>query len=166
MKRSPKTIIALPAGRNPGKNLVEGVKWDESIYMEVLKKCNPEAIPALLNVREPTPKLIRQIIQLVKITGTVAFIGTYAGTAGAVAGAFIGAGLGALAGGVGIVPGAALGADIGAGIGLTLAGVGAAGAAAVATGMAAFSGAQKDEEEQIKLEKLQEAIQKEKRKKE
>ena len=52
VRRDPKIIIALPAGRNPSKNLVEGMKWDESIYMEVLKKCSPKAIPALLNVKK------------------------------------------------------------------------------------------------------------------
>jgi hypothetical protein len=57
VKRDSSTMIALPAGRNPKQQLVEGMKWDESIYTEVLKKCNPDAIPALLKVREPTPEI-------------------------------------------------------------------------------------------------------------
>jgi energy-coupling factor transporter ATP-binding protein EcfA2 len=165
VKRDPKTIIALPAGRNPSKNLVEGMKWDESIYMEVLKKCNPDVVPALLNVREPTPKIIRQIAQLFKITGSAAFAGAFVGTVGAITGTLAGAGLGALAGGVGIVPGAAVGADIGAGIGLSLAGGGAGGLAAVATGWGAYLEGQEREEEESKLEEFQEALQQEKLKK-
>jgi hypothetical protein len=62
--RDPSTVIALPAGRNPSEELVEGVKWDESIYTEALKKCNPEAIPALLKVREPSPRIIRIGMQI------------------------------------------------------------------------------------------------------
>jgi energy-coupling factor transporter ATP-binding protein EcfA2 len=166
VKRDPKIIIALPAGRDPSKNLVEGMKWDESIYMEVLKKCDPEVIPALLKVREPTPMILRQIKHLIAITGSAAVVGTFAGTAGAFVGTLVGAGLGALVGGVGAVPGAALGADIGAGIGLVLAGVGTAGVAAVATGVAVYSDVQKHEEEEIKREELQKALQQEKIKKE
>ena len=63
-KRDPSTIIALPAGRNPSQELVKGMKWDESIYLETLKKCNPEAIPALLKVREPSPTIIRIGMQI------------------------------------------------------------------------------------------------------
>ena len=63
--------------------------------MEVLKKCSPKAIPALLNVRKPTPKLTRQITQLVKIPESAT---VYAGDVGAGIGAIIGGGLGVLAG--------------------------------------------------------------------
>jgi GTP-binding protein EngB required for normal cell division len=166
VKRDPTTIIALPAGHNPSENLVEGMKWDESIYMEVLKKCDPKTIPALLKVREPTPMILRQIKHLVAITGSAAVVGTFVGGGGAIAGAFVGAGLGALAGGVGALPGAALGADIGAGIGLVLGGVGTGGVAAVATGVAVYSEVLKDEKEEIKREKLQKDLQQEKLKRE
>jgi hypothetical protein len=57
VKRDSSTIIALPAGYKPKQQLVKGMNWDESIYMEVLKKCNPDAVPALLKVREPTPEI-------------------------------------------------------------------------------------------------------------
>ena len=152
VKRDPTTVIALPAGSDPSETLVEGMKWDESIYMEALKKCNPVTIPALLNVRKPTPKLIRQIIQLIRITGSATVSGVFVGGTGATVGGFVGAGLGALAGvgAFGMIPGAAVGADIGTGIGLALAGV-----AAVATGVATFSQVQKEEEEQVKLEEFQ-----------
>ena len=59
-KRDRSTIVALPAGHDPDKELIEGGKWDESIYLEVLKKCNPDTIPALLKVRDPTPWLVGQ----------------------------------------------------------------------------------------------------------
>ena len=166
VKRDPETIIALPAGKDPSKNLVEGMKWDESIYMEVLKKCDPKAIPALLNVREPSSKLTRQIFQIIAVTGGATVVGTLAGIAGATIGIVIGGGLGALAGGVGVVPGAAVGADIGAGIGLAFAGVGTAGVASVAAGVAILSDVQKNEEEQAKLEEFQKAVKQEKQKKE
>ena len=63
-RRDPSTIIALPAGHNPNEELVKGMKWDESIYIESLKKCNRDAIPALLKVREPSPKIIRLGMQI------------------------------------------------------------------------------------------------------
>ena len=56
-KRNPLMVIVLPAGRKHKRQLVKGMNWDESIFMEVLKKCSPDAIPALLKVREPTSEV-------------------------------------------------------------------------------------------------------------
>jgi hypothetical protein len=67
VKRDPSMVIALPAGRNIKQQLVEGMKWDESIYTEVLKKCNPDAIPALLKVREPTSEITILAMKIMKI---------------------------------------------------------------------------------------------------
>ena len=64
IKRDLSTVIALPAGIDPKQELVEGMKWDDSIYMEVLKKCNPDAIPALLKVREPTSEMAMLALKL------------------------------------------------------------------------------------------------------
>lgn len=71
-KRDPTTMITLLAGLNPDKELVEGVKWDESIYMEVLKKCSPDAIPALLKVREPTSNVIMLAVRIGRDIGVTA----------------------------------------------------------------------------------------------
>ena len=60
VKRPPTTIIALPADPNPDEELIKGVKWDESIYLEALKKCSPDTIPALLKVRVPTPWVLKE----------------------------------------------------------------------------------------------------------
>ena len=38
-------IVAIPAGENRDEELVKGVKWDESIYTEVLNKCNRDFVP-------------------------------------------------------------------------------------------------------------------------
>ena len=118
--RSPYDIIALPAGEDPDEEIIDGMRWDESIYMEVLKKCNPEAIPALLKVKGPTPKLIRLGMEIGGFTAFSGAVGAVGGVAGAVAGGIvggaIGAGIGLLFGGAGAVPAAVVGGKIGAGI--------------------------------------------------
>ena len=128
VQRDPLTIIALPAGFNPDEELMKGMKWDESIYMEALKKCNPDAIPALLKVGKPSPKVIRLALKIGGHTGAIGLqIGTViagVGTGGVVGsvvggavGGTVGGAVGLLEGGVGAVPGAAVGADVGAQIG-------------------------------------------------
>lgn len=57
--RSPNEIVALPAGRNPAELLVHGTRCDGSIFVEMLKKCDRDAIPALLQLRRLTPPLVR-----------------------------------------------------------------------------------------------------------
>ena len=79
VKRDPSTIIALPAGRSPKQYLVEGMNWDESIYIEVLKKCDPNAIPALLRVREPTSEIAMLALKI----GHLAQVGGHVVLAGA-----------------------------------------------------------------------------------
>ena len=118
--RSQYDIIALPAGEDPDEEIIDGMRWDESIYMEVLKKCNPEAIPALLKVKGPTPKLVRLGLEIGGFTAFSGAVGAAGGMAGAVAGGIvggaIGAGIGLLFGGAGAVPAAILGGKIGAGL--------------------------------------------------
>lgn len=116
IKRSPYEIIALPAGEDPDEELVDGTRWDESIYMEVLKKCNPDAIPALLKVKGPTPKLIRLGLEIGGCTAVGAVGGVAGAVAGGIVGSAIGAGVGLFFGGAGAIPGAVLGGKIGAGI--------------------------------------------------
>ena len=169
-QRPPTTIIALPAGLDPAEKLVEGMRWDESIYLEVLKKCSPKAIPAFLKARGPTPWIIRKALAIGQYVGATGITATFGGGAGAIAGTIvggaIGGGIGLLAGGVGVGPGAVVGADIGATIAIL--GIGGVGALAggMAGGMAAHSEIQEYETDQTKLEKVQEALQEEKVKKE
>ena len=152
-KREPSTIIALPAGRDPNEELVEGMKWDENIYTEALKKCNPDAIPALLKVREPSPKIIRIGMQiggyLGQSNGGVGLgLGVLTGT---VVGGILGGGVGLLAGGKrGIRPGLDIGGKIGyasvCGLGMLL------------ETMASGVDVEEYEEEQAELEKIQHEV--------
>ncbi len=50
-QRDPHTIIALPAGYNTNEQLIKRMKWDDIIYMEVLKKCSYDSIPDIFKVR-------------------------------------------------------------------------------------------------------------------
>ena len=108
--RDATTIAALPAGKCCDEIIIEGARWDDNIYLEVLKKCEYDAIPALLCLKgiSLNPKIC---------TGAASFAGV--GTSAAVGGG-IGAGVGALIGGVagfgiGAIPGAIIGGGIGAG---------------------------------------------------
>jgi hypothetical protein len=156
-RRDPSTVIALPAGRNPSEELVERVKWDESIYVEVLKKCNPEAIPALLKVREPSPKIIRIGMQIGGYLGqSGGGVGLGLGVlTGTVVGGMLGGGVGLLTSGRrGIHPGLDIGGRIGyasvCGIGMLL------------ETMASGVDVKEYKEEQAKLEKIQHEIKQQK----
>ena len=159
VKRDSSTIIALPAGHNPNEELVEGVKWDESIYMEVLKKCNPDAIPALLKVREPSPKILRLGIQIGgyfcqhnEMLGVGIGLGALTGT---VVGGILGGGVGLLANGTrGVRPGADLGQNIGRNIGYVSFG----GLGLFLESMASGLDVKEYEEEQTELEKIHQEI--------
>ena len=154
-QRPSTTIVALPAGRDPNEELVKGMKWDESIYLEALKKCNREAIPALLKVRSPTPRILRMakaIGQYISATGSAAAVGT---VAGAIIGGAIGGGVGLLAVGIGIGPGAASGAQFGASIAAASIG----GLSALDGGIEVHSEITKYEKEQADLEKIQDGLQ-------
>ena len=157
-RRDPSTIIALPAGRNPNVELVKGMKWDESIFTEALKKCNRDAIPALLKVREPSPKIIRLGMQIggylnqSRDGGVSLGLGAFTGT---VVGSILGGGVGLLASGKrGIRPGVDIGGRIGCasvyGLGLFL------------EGMASGIDTKEYEEDQIQLEKIREEIKQQK----
>ena len=157
-RRDPSTIIALPAGRNPNVELVEGMKWDESIYTEALKKCNRDAIPALLKVREPSPKIIRLGMQIggylnqSRDGGVSLGLGALTGT---VVGGILGGGVGLLAGGKrGIRPGLDIGGKIGyasvCGLGMLL------------ETMASGVDVEEYEKEQAELEKIQREVKQQK----
>lgn len=97
--RPAKQIAAVPAGQTRDEEIQPHKKWNVSIYEEVLRKCQIDAVPALLTV--------------VNIfTGQIYKIAASAAIAGAVLGAI---GLGIVTGGLGalvgaVVGGAALGA--------------------------------------------------------
>ena len=104
-RREATMIPALPAGKCRDEVIIEGARWDDNIYMEVLNKCEFEAIPALLHL-----KGIPLSIALASIDG----VGTSATVGGGV-GAGVGAVVGGIAGfGAGAIPGAIIGGAIGA----------------------------------------------------
>ena len=160
-KRDPSTIVALPAGLDPDEELIEGVQWDESIYLEVLKKCNPEAIPALLKVRGPTSWLIRRALAIsgyIGLTGLGGVTGFGVGLgAGLVTAAGIGIAAGVLSGGAGRSAPAFL-AQLAGNLGVAATIVGLGGGSAIG-GVTAHSLVKDYEAEQKKLEKLQEGVQ-------
>ena len=128
------------------------MKWDESIYVETLKKCNPEAIPALLKVREPSPKIIRIGMQiggyLGRRSGKVGLgLGVLTGT---VVGGMLGGGVGLLA----IGKRGIRGVDIGGKIGYTSVGMLGMFLETMASGV----DVEEYKEEQAELEKIQHEI--------
>jgi GTP-binding protein EngB required for normal cell division len=157
-RRDAFTIVALPAGENRDEELVEGMKWDDSIYTEVLNKCNRDFAPSILEVNEYTPRLVR----LVAEAGGFAAATVGAGVAGIGLGLFAGAAIGAAVGAVkGLMdetlclgPGAELGAEVGAILGI----VGVGGMVTSLGGMAAGLQIAKYEEEQAEVGKIQEAV--------
>ena len=77
-RRDPSIIVALPAGRNPDERFVHAlpVGWDETIFLEVLNKCEPDSIPQLLLARTPKvgplyTRVPRLVCGFVLLTGLV-----------------------------------------------------------------------------------------------
>ena len=55
-KRLQNQIAALPAGYSPEDvpnepTLTKGMRWDDAIFVEVLRKCDRDAIPAILKLK-------------------------------------------------------------------------------------------------------------------
>ena len=124
------------------------------LYVEALKKCNPDAIPALLKVREPSAMIIRLGMQIggylsqSRDGGVRLGLGVLTGT---VVGGILGGGVGMLAGGKrGIRPGLDIGGKIGyasaCGLGMLL------------ETIASVVDVEEYEEEQAELEKIQREI--------
>ena len=107
--RSPRDrfqIAAIPTSKNQQQKILYGYSWDNYIYLEVLRKCNREAIPAFLKISRTTPQDIA-----IYFGGTVAAGGVGVGIG---VGIGIGAAVGASAGmGVGAIPGAVIGGALG-----------------------------------------------------
>ena len=81
------TIVALPAGENRDEELVKGMKWDDSIYTEVLNKCNRDVAPSILQVNEYIPQLDRLFGEVVGFASAT----VCTGIAGIGLGLFVGA---------------------------------------------------------------------------
>jgi GTP-binding protein EngB required for normal cell division len=99
-KRCDKEIAAVAAGETPDEEILPGMKWNECVFKEVLKKCSLESVPEIFKLLE---------------TSSSAWKGALGGAA---AGAVAGASIGAVAGGVGAIPGAiggAIGGVVGGG---------------------------------------------------
>lgn len=107
--RDATTIAALPAGKCRDEVIIEGARWDNNIYLEALKKCEYEAIPAMLRLKGISLNRIYATIASLSGVGMSAVVGGGAG-------AGIGALIGGIAGfGIGAVPGALIGGGVGAG---------------------------------------------------
>ena len=94
-KQPPTQITAVPAGEDPGEEILPNMKWDEYVHLEALKKFDPDSVPALLKVTE---------LSQVKFWGLVG------------GGAAVGYGAGLAVGGVGAIPGA-IGGAVGGAVG-------------------------------------------------
>ena len=86
-------IVAVPAGELPTDQLVHSENWIASLYLEILKKCDPAAVPQLLQLRG----LLSPLMKTVAGGGAGAGVGACVGAfvlpgAGAIAGAAIGGG--------------------------------------------------------------------------
>ena len=52
MTRHAKEIAAVVAGETPDEEILPGMKWNECVYKEVLKKCSLEAVPEMFKLLE------------------------------------------------------------------------------------------------------------------
>ena len=91
-------IAAIPTSKDREEKLLYEYSWDNYVYLEVLRKCNRDAIPAFLKISRHN--LVAE--------------GVGAGAVGLGVGVSIGAAVGASLGlGVGTIPGAAIGGALG-----------------------------------------------------
>ena len=99
-------IAAVPAGETPDEKTISGVQWDLCVYLEVIKKCDFEAVSAILSVAEAeflkNKPFITGASTAVGIAAGAAAVGTAAGfplgVVGAVPGALIGGAVGGISG--------------------------------------------------------------------
>lgn len=103
MTRCANEIAAVAAGETPDEEILPGMKWNECVYKEVLKKCSLEAVP--------------EMFKLLEISGGAWKGAVGGGIAGIAAGAAAGAGVGFVACGVGAIPGSIGGALVGGVVG-------------------------------------------------
>ena len=91
-------IAAIPTSKDREEKILYEHSWDNYVYLEVLRKCNRDAIPAFLKISRHN--LVAE--------------GVGAGAVGLGVGVSIGAAVGASLGlGVGTIPGAAIGGALG-----------------------------------------------------
>ena len=152
-QREADTIIAVPAGYSPDKRLIKKLRqgWDEMIFGEVLKKCNPDVVPVLFKTKHPFhPRIIQMLLNVCKFTvGTILFAAIGGQPLSLVTG-FLGAQFGELIRWFTPRVGARLGETVGYASGLGVAGV------MVAIGL--FIGLQEKEREQCELDAVQKEL--------
>ncbi len=143
-QREADTIIAVPAGYSPDERFIKNFRqgWDEMIFGEVLKKCNPDAVPVLLETKHPLyPRIVRMPLNVCSfLVGTVGLAAIGGQPLGLVTG-FLGAKLGELIRWFTPIVGTGLGATIG-----YVSGFGVAG---VIVGFGLFNGLQEAEENNL-----------------
>ena len=107
-RRPAKEVAAVVSGETPSEEVLPGIKWNESVYKEVLKKCKRDAVPLILRIIESIPDYVEKEAHKGAKYGTVG---------GVISGAVAGASIGFFAGGIGALPGAIGGGAIGSGVG-------------------------------------------------
>ena len=152
-QRDADTIIAVPAGYIPDEQFIKKLHqgWDEMIFGDVLKKCNPDTVPILFETKHPSHHwIVRMPLNVCKLViGTVLFA-AIGGQPLALVTGFLGAKFGELIGWFTPRIGAGLGATIGYASGLGVSGV------IVAIGL--FIGLQEVESEQCELDAVQKEL--------
>jgi len=131
-------IVGIPVGRT-----IEKPKdWTLLLFKEIVKRCEVDAIPAMLALQGITPEWIAYAIAGGlgggAFGGVAGFlIGLFPGIGVGLLGGVVGGSIGALAGGIGVVPGAIAGAKMGAEMGLVY---GFSGIVAVTSGVGVLAG--------------------------
>ena len=119
---NPFGVEIVPAGLDRTEVLTNGKRWDESIYMEVLNKCNSTGAPPLLVAKEPDPWTTMLALKVVGFPIATICFGIVGLVIGGTAGALIGSAAGGLFGALNIKnigpgPGAEAGFRSGAAVG-------------------------------------------------
>ena len=154
-QRDTDTIIAVPAGYSPDERFIKNLRqgWDEMIFGEVLKKCNPDSVPVLFETKPPShPRIVRMPLNICKlVAGTVLFAAICGQPLSWVTG-FLGAKIGELIGFFTPRVGAGLGATVGYASGL--------GAAGMIGAIGLLIGLQEVENEHCELDAVQKELEK------
>ena len=152
-QRDADTIIAAPAGYSPDERFIKNLRqgWDEMIFGEVLKKCNPDSVPVLFETKPPSrPRIVRMPLNVCKlVAGTVLFAAIGGQPLSWVTG-FLGAKIGELI--------RLFTPRVGAGVGATIGYASGLGVAGMIGAIGLFIGLQEVENEQCELDAVQKEL--------
>ena len=122
-------IVGVPVGQRIEK---PPDSWAPLLFKEIVKRCNIDAIPALLVLTGITPQSIDEVLKITEgvlegvLEGVAVSlnVGNISAFLGIVVGGVLGGVAGSSAGGVGVIPGAAAGAEVGKKVGAAIGFVG------------------------------------------